>query len=43
MEEAMVGTLQVFLGALVLAILDGAWLGPTGDWQQDKTPDGHPH
>jgi hypothetical protein len=42
MEEAMVGTFLVCLGALVIAILGGAWIGPTGDSQQDKTPDGHP-
>jgi hypothetical protein len=42
MEAAMVGTLLVCLGALVIAILGCAWIGPAGESQQDKVPDGHP-
>ena len=36
----MVGTFLVCLGALVIAILGCAWIGPTGESQQDKPPDG---
>jgi hypothetical protein len=42
MEAAMVGTFLVCLGALVIAILGCAWIGPAGESQQDKVPDGHP-
>jgi hypothetical protein len=42
MEAAMVGTLLVCLGALVIAVVGCAWIGPTGESQQDRTPNGHP-
>jgi hypothetical protein len=42
MEAAMVGTFLVCLGALVIAILGCAWIGPTGELQQDESAKGHP-
>jgi hypothetical protein len=38
MEAAMFGTFLVCLGALAIAILGCAWIGPTGESQQEKIP-----